>query len=62
MDQRRPDQDSDESKCQVCRDPVVGLKVATEDCGVLCVPCARNLYGFETHTGELRRLGKRSGP
>jgi hypothetical protein len=61
MDQRCPQQGSDESRCQICRDPVVGVKVATEDCGVLCVPCAKNLYGFETRTGELRRLGKGGG-
>ena len=51
-------QGSDVSQCAACDQAIVGVKVATEDLGVLCVRCAKDLLGFDAPTGELRTRGK----
>jgi hypothetical protein len=55
--ERRP-QGTDESRCEACDQPVIGIKVATEDLGILCVRCARDLLGFDARTGDLGKRGK----
>jgi hypothetical protein len=55
---KRRQQGSNESRCEECDQPIVGVKVATEARGVLCVRCAQQLYGFEVPAGSLGKRGK----
>jgi recombinational DNA repair protein (RecF pathway) len=49
---------ADESRCASCGERIVGTKAASEEHGVLCIPCARELHPIPLSTYRLVRVGR----
>ena len=46
------------SRCTACKEPIDGVKVCTEDAGVLCVPCAQESHAIPAPIFRVQRLGR----